>query len=261
MSYNHLRQLEEVKDWLGVTKITNNALGQALGVTYPDGKSVSYEYDINGNRTALTYPDGKKISYIYDALGRLSKLENDDHEVSYRYDAQSKLIEKAFANGVKTTYVYNGRGLLESLVHSNNDGVINEFSYDYDLLGNKTRVSKKRNLSYNDNGLYEYGYDPLARLHTVSKDSSPLRTYHYDAYGNRTSLEDYSYNLSAPAKTQYEYNSLNQLIAKADSFGVEHYSYDKRGNLSAITLDGAIKNTYIYGAINRLEHATNAQDS
>ena len=257
MAYNYLRQLEEVKDWLGVTKITNNAIGQAVGVIYPDGKTVSYEYDINGNRTALTYPNGKKISYIYDELGRLSKLESDDHEVSYRYDAQSKLIEKAFANGVKTSYSYNGRGLLASLVHSNNNGVINEFSYEYDLLGNKTRVDKKRNLSHNDNGSYEYGYDPIGRLNTVEKDGSSLRTYNYDAHGNRISLEDYSEGLSYPAKTIYEYNSLNQLITKADSNGMERYSYDKRGNLNTVTIGDAIKNIYAYGAINRLEQATN----
>jgi RHS repeat-associated protein len=52
---------------------------------------------------------------------------------------------------------------------------------------------------------------------------------------------------------------LNQLITKAGSIGAEHYSYDKRGNLSAITLDDAIKNTYVYGAINRLEQATNVK--
>ena len=180
--------------------------------------------------------------------------------MSYRYDAQSKLIEKAFANGVKTTYSYNGRGLLESLVHSNNDGIINEFAYTYDLLGNKTRVDKKRNTLHNENGSYEYGYDSIGRLHTVEKDGSPLRTYNYDAYGNRTSVEDYSVSPTSTGTTHYEYNSLNQLITKTDSAGVERYSYDRRGNLSAISLNGAIKNTYVYGAINRLEQATNAKE-
>lgn len=259
LSYNPLRQLEEVKDWLGVTKITNNALGQVLGVTYPDGKTVGYEYDANGNRTALIYPDGKKIGYLYDELGRLSVLEDGEHQVTYRYDKQSNLVEKAFENGVKTTYAYNSRGLLESLVHSGNDGVISEFSYEYDLLGNKTKVEKKQNLLHNSNGIYQYGYDPIGRLATVGKDGSPLRTYSYDAYGNRTLLEDHSGSQGSPVRTQYEYNALNQLITKADSIGAERYSYDKRGNLSAISLDGVIKNTYVYGASGRLEQAVNAK--
>ena len=257
MTYNPLRQLEEVKDWIGTTKIVNNAFGQAVSVTYPDGRRVGYEYDASGHRTALTYPDGRKASYLYDEMGRLSKLETEEHQVSYRYDARSNLVEKAFANGVKTTYSYNGRGLLESLVHSGNKGVINEFSYEYDLLGNKIKVEKQQNLSHNSNGIYRYDYDPIGRLATVSKDDSPLRSYRYDAFGNRTLLKDYSGG-SSPATTHYEYNSLNQLIAKADSIGVERYSYDRRGNLTAVSLNGAVKNTYIYGAIGRLEQATNA---
>lgn len=38
MSYNPLRQLMEVQDWIGLTKIQNDALGRAVKVTYPDKK-------------------------------------------------------------------------------------------------------------------------------------------------------------------------------------------------------------------------------
>ena len=41
MSYNPLRQLMEVQDWIGLTKIQNDALGRAVKVTYPDKKEVA----------------------------------------------------------------------------------------------------------------------------------------------------------------------------------------------------------------------------
>ena len=37
------------------------------------------------------------------------------------------------------------------------------------------------------------------------------------------------------------------------------YAYDKRGNLSQVTENGKIKNTYLYGVLNRVEQATDAK--
>ena len=44
LSYNALRQLEEMKDWTGITTIKNDAAGRALDIVYPDGKEISYTY-------------------------------------------------------------------------------------------------------------------------------------------------------------------------------------------------------------------------
>ena len=44
LSYNPMRHLTEIADWLGVTRIMNDALGRAERVTYPDGKEVGYTY-------------------------------------------------------------------------------------------------------------------------------------------------------------------------------------------------------------------------
>jgi len=44
LSYNPLRQLIEIQDWLGSTRITPDALGRAEKVQYPDGREVSYTY-------------------------------------------------------------------------------------------------------------------------------------------------------------------------------------------------------------------------
>lgn len=58
LSYNPLRQLTLVQDWLAETKITPDALGRATAVQYPDGREVSYTYGKSGERTGITYPDG-----------------------------------------------------------------------------------------------------------------------------------------------------------------------------------------------------------
>ena len=75
LSYNVLRQLEEIKDWVGTTTIKNDAVGRALNIVYPDGKEVSYAYNVSGQRTSITYPNGETVKYSYDEFKRLTSLE------------------------------------------------------------------------------------------------------------------------------------------------------------------------------------------
>lgn len=53
LSYNPLRQLIEIQDWLGSTRITPDALGRAQKVQYPDGREVSYTYGKQEREEAL----------------------------------------------------------------------------------------------------------------------------------------------------------------------------------------------------------------
>ena len=87
----------------------------------------------------------------------------------------------------------------------------------------------------------------------MTRNSETLRTYEYDAFGNRSLLRE------GNTQTTYTYNAMNQLISRADALHEETYTYDKRGNLRLITENGALENRYAYGALNRLEQAVNAQ--
>lgn len=155
-----------------------------------------------------------------------------------------------------TSYEYDARGLLVSLVHKDNEGVMDAYNYQYDLAANRTEIIKNRRGLPEESGRYNFEYDVLGRLNNVIKDGEILRKYEYDAYGNRISLIE-----NNMTKT-YHYNALNQLISTVDIMAEgqteEQFSYDKRGNLTQILLNGQVKNQYAYGALNRLEWAENA---
>ena len=203
----------------------------------------------------------------------MSKLINLDKKnntlvekncICYNYDNTGRLYEKTFPNGVSTTYLYDEKGLLSRLTHSDSEGILDEYIYDYDNAGNKTSIVKNRRGLEEESGAYGYGYDAIGRLSTVTKEEKLLREYSYDAFGNRKALKDYSDGIET--FTSYSYNALNQLIYRVketngDNVSAvlesESYNYDRRGNLTQILNDGNIKNQYIYGAINRLEQASN----
>ncbi|MBD5494786.1 MAG: RHS repeat protein [Lachnospiraceae bacterium] len=253
LSYNPLRQLVEMEDWLGITKIENDAMGRALKVQYPDGKEVSYTYGKSGERTGITYPDGRKVSYEYDSLLRLSGLNDGSGVINYAYDETGRLARKTFPNGMETSYAYNEEGFLSELVHRDSEGILDRYAYSYDLTGNKTTIEKQRRGLSEESGSYAYGYDALGRLATVARNGENLRTYEYDAFGNRSLLRE------GNKETVYFYNAMNQLISRADAMNEETYTYDKRGNLSLIMENGALKNRYVYGSLNRLEQAVNGR--
>jgi len=252
LTYNPLRRLTEVRDWLGVTKIELDSLGNVRKVTNHDGTEVSYMRDAFGQRTGLTYPDGMNVSYVYDKLMRIKEVCNGVGKTQYTYDALSRLAEKVFSDGTKTKYSYDDLGRLQELSHANGDDVLDRYMYSYDSFGNKKEVRKERSGLLEEGGVFTYTYDPLNRLQKILKDGQLLRSYEYDEFGNRTKMTDCN------GRSSYTYNSLNQLISMADAVGDEQsYTYDKRGNVIEIIKNGNLVNEYNFGALNRLEHAIN----
>ena len=252
LSYNPLRQLTEIQDWLGSTKITPDALGRAEKVQYPDGREVSYTYGKAGERRSLTYPDGKTVFYGYDEQFRLSELKEGDSIITYGYDPVGRLCEKQFPNETKTTYRYDRKDQVTELVHRDKEGILDRYTYLYDLLGNKTGITKERRGLEQESGSYTYGYDALGRLSEIQKDGKVQTQYGYDAFGNRIWKEE------SRERTSYQYNDLNQMVSERQGEIRKEYGYDKRGNLTSILENGTWKKQYVYGAINRLEEAVDA---
>ena len=219
---------------------------------YPDGREVSYTYGKAGERRSITYPDGKTVFYGYDEQLRLSELKEGDSIITYGYDPVGRLCEKQFPNGTKTTYRYDRKDQLTELLHQDQEGILDRYTYLYDLLGNKTGITKERRGLERESGQYRYGYDALGRLSEIQKDGEIQTRYGYDAFGNRTWKEE------SGEQTSYQYNALNQMVSERQGEIRKEYGYDKRGNLTAILENGAWKKQYVYGAMNRLEEAVDA---
>ena len=260
LSYNALRQLEEMEDWLGITRIEPNARGQATKVSYHNGKEVSYAYGKAGEKTKITYPGGKVVNYVYDELYRLAKVTDEVGDTTYDYNEQGYLRHKNHPNEMESLYTYTNKGQLASLIHQDSQGIVDAYKYSYDIQGNKTIIEKQRRGLPEDSGTFGYAYDELQRLTNFSKDGNILRTYGYDALGNRETSTDVN-----KGQSQYTYNALNQLISRVDSVidsndtKEERYIYDKRGNLTETYRNNKLINQYHFGALNRLEKAVNHQ--
>ena len=262
-TYNSLRQLSQVKDALGTINIESDKFGRATKVVDYTGDEVSYRYGKYGERLKTVYPDGKSVSYEYDEYLRLTSLTSGNKRVDYTYDKEGRLIRKDMPDEVSSIYKYNERGLLSSLRHLKENRKVEEYTYDYDLLGNKTKIVKYRDVSvkgieddnkeeiihrlWDDSSTFYYSYDALNRLIEVKRGDRLVSKYTYDAYGNRESLKSVN-----DSEIRYIYDALDRLIKEGGLQGNKTYEYDKRGNLIGISDRGKRVRAYEYDITGRL---------
>ena len=253
-TYNAIRQLEEVKDWLGTTRIAMDEAGRVSSVTDPYGKTVGYEWGSMGERTAVLYPDGRKAAYEYNEAMQLTAMKlisNKEQEktIRYRYDEAGRLTGKQFPGGNRADYRYNGAGKVEEILHTGAD-FTERYHYGYDVMGNKITAEKERPGLPEDSGSFSYGYDELNRLADVSQNGETLRSYRYDAFGNRSSKTEYQ--TAGELVTTYRYNTKNQLMQENNAHGTKDYAYDHRGNLLSVTSGEEVLKAYGFDAANQM---------
>jgi RHS repeat-associated protein len=244
-AYNPLKQLTQMKDWLGATTVTSDVLGRAKQITDFEGKTIHYEWDELHRKTKVIYPDSSEVKYTYNHSGRLSGVISTVGETHYRYDAQGRISERLLPNGLTTCYEFDPAGRLKSLIHTAGGEILDHYKYTYDPVGNITRINKQRQGLAIDSGLFEYTYDPLGRLATAAHGENK-KQYFYDNLGNRIAV------LEPSCAVHHEYNALNQLIRTHDGDISVDYHYDKRGNLREVLENSNLKASYIFDATNML---------
>lgn len=269
-----------------------------------------YGYDANGNRTSFRKRDGRIFASAYDALGRMtSKTVPDDcvsgytctetanaatRDVYYGYDLLGLQTYARFdspsGEGVTSEYDVFGR-LISST--SNMAGVSRTLGYEYDLYGNRTRIT------HPDNTYFTYEYDGLNRplkarenggtvIATMSWNANGQRSgeargavntaYEYDSAARVHSIEDNLVGTADDITTSLEYNPANQIVGRTlskPSYGFSGYTnlnrnytvnglnqYGEAGGVSFgydtngnLTASGST--AYIYDAENRLVSASN----
>ncbi len=254
-SYNALKQLTQMEDWLGITRVTSNAVGLPLKVENPDGTTVSYEWGYRGERRSVTYPDGKTAKYDYDDKLHLTESIFGDKSVKYSYDETGKLIKKLLPDGVKTSIGYNKAGQLAELSHFLGDECINKYSYEYDRTGRKSGITSFIKGETEELKKLTYSYNAVGSLVAVHQGSELVESYEYDAFANRMS------SMIAGAKATYEYNDAGQLISMRDAEGTHTYSYDMRGNFAGEALNGNDIKKLTFNSLGLLEAVNTGKTS
>ena len=90
-----------------ITSYTYDAANQLKTVQLPDGQTIAYDYDANGNRQTMTDATGT-TAYAYDRLNRLTQVTDPKGKlVKYGYDAASNRTRITYPNNKQVVYGFD----------------------------------------------------------------------------------------------------------------------------------------------------------
>lgn len=232
----------------------------------PSGSTIKYLHDGKGNLTYVASPGGSIYRFEYNSQNLLTRTINPAGRISTNeYSATGVLLKSTDYDGKVTTYEHNSKGILTGIKDPN---------------GQKSGLSST--YSYSGSDLLKSTTDTRGKITKFSYDSSRNPVKITDALGNETdfsyangnpalieqiryengSLEHFSYDgagrvVEAVAKdgtrTQYGYDSMDNLVTVTTPYGATSYEYDSNQRLISVTNPKGAKVSYEYTALGLLK--------
>ena len=185
-------------------------------------------------------PLGNETTYTYDALKHPQTVTKaagteDESRWVYVYDAAGNVLSETDPRGTffTTTFTYDKVGRLVS--ENGPTGTPTSpksytVYYEYDAVGNRTKVSDPRSEDY----VTTWEYDAASRQIRMIDARGGITLYAYDEVGNRTDIVDARAlgDLDSDKyRTTFTWDALNRVIERTDAEGgVTSYEYDAVGN-------------------------------
>jgi YD repeat-containing protein len=108
-------------------------LNRIARITYADGRTADYTYDLPGNLMRISDSVSGECLFTYDTLNRLTAETSDRGVVSYRYDVIGRLTERRINGGDPTTYAYDTADRIKTISYRSQS-----VTYTYDAAGRLT---------------------------------------------------------------------------------------------------------------------------
>ena len=216
--------------------------------------------------------------YIYDYADRLVTQTNPDGtQKKIKYNANGTIEEQISENGSSTYFKYDGLNrLVEQWIPLEVSNVNILYTYhkiEYDKAGRKlaqksskgsvVKFETSRNIAVTNYSYYKNG-----NVKETTDSEGRKTEYLYDDDGNLIKESVYT-AANNTLVTEYAYNYLGKIasktqhVAEGDLYGnsygsnedkllVTSYTYDKNGNIEAVTTPDSVTTTYEYDLLNRL---------
>jgi RHS repeat-associated protein len=216
-------------------------------VTDPLGRTTSFDYDANGNRTRVTRLDGTPnavtTTFAYEPqFNHLTSVTDPlNHTSAFNYDSLGNMTSAVDPLSHAISFGYNSAGQVTSATDALNNTVrFGYFGGDLvsvtDPLGNVSTsfvdpagrvvsaVDAQGNVS-------KYQYSNLNLLTQETDPRGNVTAFGYDANGNLLSLTD-----ALNHTTQWTYDNMDRPQTRKDPLQrQESYSYDLNGNVVSTT--------------------------
>ncbi len=269
-TFNNRGWLTSQTDALGRTTEyhLNPASGALTAILHPGGEKRSrYSDNAQGQRVCSTLPDGRRSDKEYDALGRLT-AETDAMRQTRRYHyADGKSAQPSATEdpaGGRQLLEWNEAGLLTSFTdcsgyktayHYNRDGQPLNILFEEGMSTRFEYDARGRRISQEDSAgrKTRWQYSEAGDVLTITRPDGSQSIQTYDERGNPTSQTE------GGLTRKTEFDSAGRLIRLVNENGVDtHFSYDVMDRLTQeIGFDGRTQ-SYQYNVMGQLVYSDDA---
>ncbi|MFV8250466.1 RHS repeat-associated core domain-containing protein [Bdellovibrio bacteriovorus] len=255
------------------TKIMYDANGIQKNETDRSGMLISYDHDIDGNLLAITYPNGKSLRYNYgggkvrsivDPAGRLTLLSYDGDFLSrvdfpdgtsrgFEYDESGQMLSETSQNGALTGYQYNAWNRLHKVTKADGSTqTVNDIASQ--TIANSYSggvVGEMKGIGYGDGQASTKVVDELSNVVEVTTDHLGFVSSVKDPKGKITKIRrDFAGRPVEIIKPEgsivsYEYDKITGDLLVVNDTGTGEKivrEYDSWGNVTKVT-DSAGRST------------------
>ncbi|MFO0984277.1 MAG: RHS repeat-associated core domain-containing protein [Planctomycetota bacterium] len=261
--YDGLSRIVRAQNDVALVVRWYDSLSHVIGETL-NGKTTQCTFDGAGNRIRLVYPSGRTVSRFNDALNRATSIIDGRGQIAlYDYLGPGRVERLTYGNGVACDYAYDGIApnppgdfgvkRIVRTTHKKNGTIVDDRTYLWDRVGNKTRRKDER--AGGPGFRADYQYDRAYRLtdamvRTASGPCARHTHYDLDGAGNRTRVWGPRWDWG-----WYREVGLDASVNEYSKSPFARYTYDGNGNLKrAAPAGGNTKSlgTILYDALNRM---------
>ena len=226
--------------------LLDNVVTQTVEISATAQATTGYRYDPLENLVSTTDPEGNRLEYAYDERSLLRQTTwgagaAEAITTTYEYDGNGNLVQTADGEGHRTDYVYDGFDRRVGRV----DGLGNVRTWEYDANGNVVATLLRDGQDGRNPGRVFTATAPVTLTHALS---------HFDERGRRYQQE------RAFFTADVDTGAITPLTTDGNGDGwVETaYTYDRNGNLTAVTGDDGNITRYTYDGLDRRILSTDA---
>ncbi|KQN04846.1 hypothetical protein ASE85_07605 [Sphingobium sp. Leaf26] len=228
----------------GITSVYDKAGRQTSSANNVGGtnRTLSYQYDANGNRTRLTYPDSNYVTYEYDGIDRLDLVKEGASTTVATITYNNEGERTGLTGGAATSYSYDPLSRLASITHDL-AGTTNDVTYCMGTISGSCTPSYspasqalKRTIS---NDLYA-----VRGQYNANRSYAANGLNQYTAAGSARPTYDPNGNLTSTEGTTYAYDVENRLTS-ATGITNAALGYDPMGRLNT-TVSGGGTTRFLY---------------
>jgi RHS repeat-associated protein len=245
------------------TKTNFNTTGKISSIVDTNGNTTTYTYDGSGKLTSIKDASQRSTTIAYGTNGYISSITDPaNNKTTFGYDTSGNLTSVTDPANKVTGYAYDTSHRLTGVTNPLNVTT----TFGYDTTNNRvTSVSQPITI----NGVVQtsttnYTYD-TTNLVTTDTDGEGRRIdYTYNANCNVVQVSENPLDSTNKSVTTYSYdnnNNLTQVIDpntnKINGTSSYIYTYDAKGNITAVQLPGSQKSYNTYDSANNL---TQSQD-